>query len=92
MSPKGECWKMSVVLNSKIDIRSSSASAGSHGLELTAGDESGTLVAQVSCEIKSMFGSNTRESVSSMAGLSFPPLDGTVCSGSKARAVMGAVS
>ena len=57
-----------------------------------AGDESGVPVAQVSCEIKSMCGSNTVESVASVAGLSFPSLDGVVRSGSKARAVTGAVS
>ena len=33
---------MSAALNSKIDNRSSSVSADSHGLELIAGDESGT--------------------------------------------------
>ena len=83
---------MSAVLNSKIDKRTSSAPVGSHGSELTAGDESGVPVTQISCEVKSMWGSNAAESVASVAGLSFPSLDGAVCYGSKARAVTGAVS
>ncbi|EMS60682.1 DNA excision repair protein ERCC-8 [Triticum urartu] len=83
---------MSAALNSKIDKRSSSASASSHDSELTAGNESGVPVARVTCEIKSMCGSNVGESVASVAGLSFLSLDGAACSGSKARAVMGAVS
>ena len=83
---------MSAALNSNIDKRSSSAPAGSHGSELMTGNESGVPVAQVSCEIKSSCGSNAGESVASVAGLSFPSLDGAVCSGSKARAVTGAVS
>ena len=68
MSPKGECWKMSAVLNSKIDERSSSASAGSHGLELITIDESGIPVTQILCEVKSMCGSNAGESVASVVG------------------------
>ena len=59
---------MSAALNLKIDKRSSSASAGSHDSELTAENESGVPVAQVSCEIKSMCGSNAVESVASVVG------------------------
>ena len=83
---------MSAVLNSKIDKQSSSVSAGSHGSELTARNESGVPVAQVSCEIKSMCGSNTVQSMASVVGLSFPSLGGAACSGSRARAVTGAIS
>ena len=83
---------MSAVLNSKIDKRSSSASASSHSLELMTGDESGVPVVQVSCEIKSVCGSNAGESMASEVGLSLQSLDGAVCSGSKARAVTGAIS
>ena len=83
---------MSAALNSKIDKRSSSASAGSHGSELIIGDESGVQVTHISCEVRSMCGSNAGESVASVVGLSFPSLDGAVCSGYKARAVMGVVS
>ena len=90
--PKGECWKMSAALNSKIDTRSSSASVDSHGSELTPRDESGVPMTQILCEVKSMCGSNAGESVASVVGLSLPSLDGAVCSGSKARAVIGAIS
>ena len=83
---------MSAALNSKIDKRSSSASAGSHGSELMTGDEFGVPVAQILCEVKSMCGSNAGESVASVVGLNLQSLDGAVCSGSKARAVTGAIS
>ena len=83
---------MVAVLNSKLDKRSSLASAGSHGSELMAGGESGVPMAQISCEVKSMCGSNAGESVASVVGLSLRSLDGAVCSGSKARAVAGAIS
>ena len=64
----------------------------SHGSELTPRDESGVLVAQILCEVKSMCGSNAREFVASVVGLNLQSLDGTVCSGSKAKAVTGAIS
>ena len=67
-------------------------SAGSHGSELIIKDESGVPVTQISCEVKSMCGSNAGESVASVVGLSFPSLDGAVCSGSRARVVTGAIS
>ena len=91
-SPKGECWKISAVLNSKIDKRSSSVSADSHGSELIAEDESGVPATQISCEVKSMCGSNAGEFVASVVGLSLRSLDGAVCSRSKAIAVTGAIS
>ena len=69
---------MSAAPNSKIDKQSSSASAGSHGSELTAGDESGVPETQILCEVKSMCGSNTGESVASAVGLSLQSLDGVV--------------
>ena len=68
-SPKGECWKMSAALNSKIDKRSSSASVDSHGSELTPQDESGVPLTQILCEFKSMCGPNAGESVTSVVGL-----------------------
>ena len=83
---------MSAALKSKIDNRSSSASADTHGLELVAGNESGVPVTQISHEAKSVCGSNAAESVASVAGLSFPSSDGAVRSGSKAGAVTGAIS
>ena len=92
MSPKGECWKMSAALNSKIDKRSSLASVGSHGSELITRDGSGIPVTQILHEVKLMCGSNAGESVASVVGLSLQSLDGAVCCGSKARAVTGAIS
>ena len=83
---------MSAALDLKIDNRSSSASADSHGSELIAGDESGIPVTQISCDVKTMRGSNVAESATSVAGLSLPSAEGAVCSGSKARAVMEAIS
>ena len=91
-SPKGECWKMSAALNSKIDNRSSSVSAGVHGPELVAGDESEVPLKQMLQGVESMCGSNAAESGASVAGLSFPSSDGAICSGSKARAVTGVIS
>ena len=83
---------MSAALNSKIDKRSSSVFADSHGSELTPRDESGVPVTRILCEFKSMCGSNTVESAASVAGLSFPSSDGVICSGSKAGVVTGAIS
>ena len=82
---------MSAALNSKIDKLSCSASADSHGSELIAGKESGVPVTQILCEVKSMCGSNVGESVAFVAGLSLRSFDYAVCSGSKARAVTGAI-
>ena len=56
------------------------------------GDESEVPVTQISCEVKSMCGSNIGKSVASVVGLSLPSLDGAVSTGSKARAVTGAIS
>ena len=83
---------MSAALNSKIDKRSSLASVGSHGSELITRDESGIPVTQILCKVKSMCGSNAVESVASMVGLILSSSDGAVCSDSKARAVIGAIS
>ena len=83
MSPKGECWKMSAALNSKIDNRSSSVSAGVSGPRLIAGDESGVLLSQILWGVESMCGSNAADSVAS---------DGMICSGSKAVAATGTIS
>ena len=57
-----------------------------------AGNESEVPETQISPEVRSMCGSNDVESAASVAGLSFPSSDGTICSGSKARAVTGAIS
>ena len=83
---------MSAALNSKIDKRSSSASADAHGSEFMTRDESGVPVTKTSCDFRSMFGSNAVESVASAVGLSLLSLDGAICYGSVARAVTGAIS
>ena len=63
-----------------------------HGLEPVTGNESEVLVTQTSPEVRSVCGSNATESAASVVGLSFPSSDGAICSGSKARAVTGAIS
>ena len=83
---------MSAELNSKIDKRSSSASADAHGSEFMTKNESGVPVTKMSCEFRSMFGSNAVESAASAVGLSLPSSDGAICSGSMAGAVTGAIS
>ena len=83
---------MSAVLNSAINDRSCLTCADAHGSELIAGNESEVPETQISPEVRSVCGSNTTESTASVAGLSFPSSDGAICSGSKARAVIGAIS
>ena len=74
---------MSAALNSKIDNRSSSVSAGVQGPELITGDESGVPLTQIFPGAESVCGSNTADYVAS---------DGAICSGSKAVAVTGTIS
>ena len=74
---------MSTVLNSKIDNRSSSVSAGVHGPELITGDESGVALTQISHGVESVCGYNAADSVAS---------DGTICPSSKAIAATGTIS
>ena len=64
-SPKGECWKISAVLNSKIDNRSNSVSGGVRGSELIAGDESGIPLTLILRGAESVSGSNATDFVSS---------------------------
>ena len=56
-----------------------------------AGNESEVPETRISPEVRSVCGSNAAESAASVAGLSFPSSDGAICSGSKARAVTGAI-
>ena len=83
---------MSAELNSTIDVRSSSTYADAHGLEPVAGNESEVPVTQIPLEVGSVCGSDAARTVASVAGLSFPSLDGAICSGSKARAATGTIS
>ena len=83
---------MSATLNSAIDDRSCSSYADAHDSELIAGNESEALVTQTSPEVRSVCGSNAAGSTASVAGLSFLSSDGAICSGSRARAVIGAIS
>ena len=64
-------------LNSKIDNRSSSVSAGIPGPELIDGDESGVPLTQMLQDVESVCGSNAADFVAS---------EGTICFGSKAGA------
>ena len=83
---------MSAVLNSAIDDRSCSTCADVHSSELIIGNESIAPVPQMLLEVKFVCGSDTVEYAASVAGLSFLSLDGATYSGSKARAVSGAIS
>ena len=83
---------MSAELNSKIGAQSGSMDANARGPEPMAGDESEVSITQALLEARPVFGSNVTESLGSVARLSFPSLDGATCSGSKARAVTGAIS
>ena len=74
---------MSAALNSKIDNRSSSVSAGVHGPELIVGDESEVPLTQILQGVESVCGSNAVDSIA---------LDGPICSGSKAVAATGTIS
>ena len=74
---------MSAALNSKIDNRSSSVSAGVPGPELIAGDESGVPLMQILWGAGSVCGSNAAD---------YEASDATICSGPKAVAATGTVS
>ena len=83
---------MSAELNSKIGARSDSMGADTCSLEPMAGDESEALMTQASLEVRYVFGYSAAESAASVARLSFPSSDGALFSGSRARAVTGAIS
>ena len=83
---------MSAELNSKIGAKSGSMDADARGPEPMAGDESEVPVTQAQLDVGYVCGLNAIESAASVAGLSFPSSDGAVCSGSRARAVTGAIS
>ena len=74
---------MSAALNSKIDNRSSSVSAGVHSPKLIAGDKSEVPLKRILQGVKPMCGSNAADSAAS---------DGTICFGSKAIAATGTIS
>ena len=74
---------MSAALNSKIDNRSSSVSAGVPGPERIAGDESKVPLTQALQDVESVCGSNAADFVAS---------EGTICFGSEAVAAIGSIS
>ena len=63
-----------------------------HGSKPVAKNESEAPVTQIPLEVGSVCGSDAAGTAASVAGLSFPSLDGAICYGSKARAVTGAIS
>ena len=75
-----------------IGARSDSIGTDARGSEPMAGDESEGLMTQTSLEAKSVFGYIAVECVASVARSINPSLDGTICSGFKARADAGAIS
>ena len=83
---------MSAVLNSTIDVRSSSTYADARGSEPVVQIPPEVPVVQIPPEVGSVSGSNAAECAATVAGLSFPSSDGAICSGSRARAVTGAIS
>lgn len=90
--PKGECWKMSAELNSKIGARSYSMGADTRGSEPMAGDESEVPMTQALLEVRSVFGSSAIESKAFVERLSLPSSDGALYSGSRASVVTCAIS
>ena len=91
-SPKGECWKISAELNSKTGAQSGLMDADASGPEPMAGNKSEVLVTPAQLDVGTVCGSSAAESAASVAGLSFPSSDEAVRSGSRARAVTGAIS
>ena len=61
------------------------------GSELMVEDGSEVLMTQALIKVGSVCGSNAAESAASVAGLSIPSSDGTICSRSRVRAVIGAI-
>ena len=75
-----------------IGAQSDSIGTDARGLEPMAGDESEGQMTHTSLEVKSVFGSIAIKCAASMAGSILPSSDGTICTGSRARAVTGIVS
>ena len=72
--------------------QSGSIGTDARGSEPMAGDESEGPMKQTSLEVKSMFGSIAVECAASVAGSILPSSDGTIFTGSKARAAAGEIS
>ena len=75
-----------------IGAQSDSIGMDARGSEPMAGNESEVPVTQAQLNVGFVCGSSAAESAASVAGLSFPSSDDAVCSGSRARAVLGAIS
>ena len=74
---------MSAALNSKIDNRSSSVSAGALNPERVAGNESGVPLTQVLQDVESVCGSNATD---------FMALEGMIYFGTEVLAATGSIS
>ena len=83
---------MSVELNSKTGAQLYAMGADMCGSELMAGNESEGPMTQTSLEVKSMFNSIAIECAASEVGSILPSSDGTIYTGSKARAAAGMIS
>ena len=75
MSPKGECWKISVAANSITGAQPESAGSGTRGLGPTAGHKSRGPETQASLGMKFVFGPTTDECADSGAGSIHPSSD-----------------
>ena len=75
-----------------IGAQSGSIGTDARGSKPMAGDESEGPMTQTSLEAKFVFGFTADECVASVGGSIHLSSDGTICSGSKARAAIGAFS
>ena len=91
MSPKGERWKISAVVNSITGAQPDSAGSGVRGLEPTPGYESRGPVSQASLGMKPVFGSTVDECVASGAGSIHPSSDDMICPEFRSGAPVGAI-
>ena len=83
---------MPAELNSKIGARSGSMDANARSPEPMDGDESDVQATDAHLDVGSMYGSSGAEYAVSVAGFNFPSSGDAVCSGSRAKAVIGAIS
>ena len=89
MSPKGEYWKMSAMVNSITGAQPGSAGSGARELEPTTGYESGGTESQASLGVRPGFGSATDECAPWGAGSIHPSLGHAIYSGFRSGALQG---
>ena len=75
-----------------IGSQSDSLGTGVGGSESVAGEGSGSLTTQLSCRVRSIFGSIATEDKASMVGSIHPSMDGATSSELRVGAAAGAIS